>query len=184
MGKSKLPFVVAPKVSSRIETLGTDVSGKIKIERKGFLTVGEKSFMASANSQDTVIQSVMKISRAVSKKYKINQQEAYEQVVLAVTEPDKCSHPVYDDFSEGIAELATDMMIAEQRKQLMAAFCMPLYRVGDDITMDDVTGLHEDLVEALAKLYLDEEKKSVERLIRDDEEEKLENADVEEVEKK
>ena len=41
----KLPFVVAPKLKSKIETLGTEVSGKIEIERKGYLTVGEKGFM-------------------------------------------------------------------------------------------------------------------------------------------
>ena len=73
---SKLPFVVAPRANSRIELLGTEVSGQIEIERKGYLTVGEKSFMANVNSQDDVLQSVMKLSRTVAKKYKLGQQEA------------------------------------------------------------------------------------------------------------
>ncbi len=182
---SKLPFVVAPKVNSRIETLGSEISGKIEIERKGFLTVGEKSFMANVNSQDIVLQSVMKLSRSVGSHYKLGQQDAYQQVVLAVTEPEKCSHPVYDEFGTEIAELATLMMSMEQKKQLMMAFCMLLYRVDDSLTMDDIIDLHEDLIEALAQLFADEETKSLERLItREEEEEGPDDSDLGEIEKK
>lgn len=179
----KLPFVVAPKVNSRIETLGSDVSGKIEIERKGFLTVGEKSFMANVNSQENVLQVVMKLSRAVAKKFKINQQEAYEEVVKAVTEPRDCKYPVYDTYTEEIAELASLMMVTEQKKTLMMAYCMLVYRVDSSIEMDDVIDLHEDLVQELAQLYVDEESKSVERLVKD-EEDKPSSGEVDEVEKK
>lgn len=187
---SKLPFVVAPKVNSRIETLGSDVSGKIEVERKGFLTVGEKSFMANVNNQDNVLQSIMKTSRSVASHYKLGQQDAYQQVVFAVTEPEKCSHPVYDDFSGEIAELASLMMATEQKKQLMMAFCMLLYRVNDDITMDDIVDLHEDLVEALVQLFMDEEAKSLDRLVdkggeeEEEEEEGPDDGDLGEIEKK
>ena len=184
---SKLPFVVAPRVNSRIETLGSDVSGKIEIERKGFLTVGEKSFMANVTSQDEVLRTVMKVSRAVATKYQLGQQDAYQQVVLAITDPDNCSHPVYDDFTGEIAELATLMMVTEQKKQLMTAYCMLLYRVNEEIVMNDVIDLHEDLVDALAGLYTDEENKSVERLVGKDEEgdeEGPDGADLGEIEKK
>lgn len=182
---SKLPFVVAPKVNSRIETLGSEISGKIEVERKGFLTVGEKSFMANVNSQDTVLQSVMKLSRSVSTHYKLGQQDAYQQVVFAVTEPEKCSHPVYDEFGDEIAELASLMMSMEQKKQLMMAFCMLLYRVNSDITMDDIIGLHEDLIEALVQLFMDEEAKSLERLVdKKEEEEGPDDGDLGEIEKK
>ena len=115
----KLPFVVAPKVNSRIETLGTDVSGKIEIERKGFLTVGEKGFMANVNSQDAVLKAVMKLSRQVSKQYGIGQQEAYQEVVNAVTDPQSTHFPVFDDYSSEIAELTNQMMQQEQRNFLL-----------------------------------------------------------------
>ena len=182
---SKLPFVVAPKLSSRIEILGSDLSGKIEVERKGFLSVGEKSFMASADSQDNVLKEVMKLSRSVAKKYKLGQQDAYQQVVLAITEPEKCSHPIGEDFAEEIAELATTMMEGERKKRLMAAFCMLLYRVDDSLTMDEVVELHEDLVEALADLYADEEAKSVERLVsKEEKEEGPDGEGLDEIEKK
>lgn len=182
----KLPFVVAPKVNSRIETLGTDVSGKIEIERKGFLTVGEKGFMANVNSQDAVLQSVMKLSRTVSKKFSIGQQEAYQEVVNAVTDPNNTKYPVFDEYSQEIAELTNLMMQQEQRKTLMMAYCMLLYRVDQDLDMDDVIDLHEDLVGELAKLYLDEESKSLDRLIDKDEEnvEDVDSGDIDEIGKK
>jgi len=186
---SKLPFVVAPKVNSRIETLGSDISGKIEVERKGFLTVGEKAFMANVNNQDNVLQSVMKLSRSVASHYKLGQQDAYQQVVLAVTEPEKCSCPVYDEFTDEIAELASLMMATEQKKQLMMAFCMLLYRVNNDITMDDIVDLHEDLIEALTQLFMDEEAKSLDRLVdkeegEEEEEEGPDDGDLSEIEKK
>jgi hypothetical protein len=182
---SKLPFVVAPKVNSRIETLGSEISGKIEVERKGFLTVGEKSFMANVNNQDNVLQAVMKLSRSVATHYKLGQQDAYQQVVLAVTEPEKCSHPVYDEFGAEIADLASLMLVTEQKKQLMMAFCMLLYRVDDSLTMDDIIDLHEDLIEALAQLFMDEEAKSLERLVDKEEEEAgPDDGDLGEIEKK
>ena len=167
----KLPFVVAPRANSRIETLGSEISGKIEIERKGYLTVGEKAFMANVNGQDAVLQQVMKLSRLVSKKYKIGQQEAYNEVVSAVTTPDDCKHPVADHFGKEIGELGSAMLAAEHKKVFMMAYCMLLYRVDDDLSMDDIMDLHEDLVQALADLYIDEENKSTERLVKDENEE-------------
>ena len=167
----KLPFVVAPRANSRIETLGSEISGKIEIERKGYLTVGEKAFMANVNGQDVVLQQVMKLSRLVGKKYKLGQQEAYNQVVLAVTSPDECKYPVADHFGEEIGELGTAMLQSEQKKTFMMAYCMLMYRIDQDISMDDVMELHEDLVQALADLYVDEENKSTDRLVQDEKEE-------------
>ena len=181
---ANLPFVVAPRLNSRIEILGSDTSGKIEIERKGFLTVGEKSFMSNVASQETVLQAVMKLSRTVSSTYKLGQQDAYQQVVLAVTDPSACKYPVLDDFSSEIAELAALLMAAEQKKRLMMAYCMLVYRVNDDLTMNDVIELHEDLVDALADLYVDEENKSVERLVEKDEETQPDGGDLGEIEKK
>ena len=181
----KLPFVVAPKLESRVELLGSDKSGKIEIERKGYLTVGEKAFMANVNSQDVVLQLMLKLSGTVSKKYKLSQQEAYDTVVAAITQPAKCAHPVVDDFAEEVASLANAMMAQEQKRVLMMAYCLLVYRVDESLTIDDITDLHEDLVEALVDLYNDEEAKSIDRLLSEDEDpEKPDSEVVDAVEKK
>ena len=179
----KLPFVVAPKLNSRIETLGSEASGKIEIERKGFLTVGEKAFIANVNSQDEVLRLVLKLASSVSKKYKISQQDAYQAVVDSMTDPTNCAHPVMDDYPTEVAEMANAMMAQEQKKSFMMAYCLLLYRVDETIEMDDVIDLHEDLVDELVKLFRDEEAKSIDRLIDKDEEE-ISPEQVEEVEKK
>ena len=126
---SKLPFVVAPRLKPRMELLGTEASGQIEIERKGYLSVGEKGFMSSVHSQDAALQAVMKMSRQVAKKFGISQQEAYDEVVIAVTEPGKSNYPVYEEFGEEIASLAGLMMAQEQRKgmiKLFACCCIAL----------------------------------------------------------
>ena len=167
---SKLPFVVAPRLKPRLETLGTEASGQIEIERRGYLSVGEKGFMSSVQSQDVALHAVMKMSRQVAKKFGIGQQEAYEEVVIAVTEPGNSKYPVYDEFAEEIAGLAGLMVAQEQRKGLMQAFCLLLYRVNPELSIEDIQSLHEDLIAALSDLFVDEENKSIERLLEDQEE--------------
>ena len=180
----KLPFVVAPKIESKIETLGTEVSGQLEIERKGYLTDGEKAFMANVNNNDDVIREVMKLSRAVAKKYKLDQQSAYDQVVLAVSSPDECKYPVMDDFGDEITAVATNMMSSEARKQLMKAFCLLVFRVNKELEIDDIAELHEDLVSQLSHLYDAEESQSIERLVGATEDSTPESVDVEEAGKK
>ena len=181
----KLPFVVAPRLKPRLETLGTESSGQIEIERKGYLSVGEKGFMTSVHSQDAGLKAIMKTSREVAKKFKISQQEAYEEVVTAVTEPDKSKYPVFDEFSEDIAALAGIMMAQEARKTLMQAFCLLLYRVNPELEIDDINELHEDLIQALSDLFVDEEAKSVERLLADNEsEDEVPSDEIDAIEKK
>ena len=183
---SKLPFVVSPRLKPRMELVGTEASGQIEIERKGYLSVGEKGFMTNVVSQDVALHAVMKMSRQVSKKFKISQQEAYDEVVIAVTEPGQSNYPVYEEFGEEIAALAGLMMAQEQRKELMQAFCMLLYRVNSELQIDEVQSLHEDLISALSLLYTEEENKSVERLLDkdDDEEEVVTSDEVDELAKK
>lgn len=166
---AKLPFVVAPKLKSRIETLGSDASGRLEVERKGYLTVGEKAFMANTQGQDEVIKAIMKVSNAVAKKYKISQQEAYQEVLNGMSDPAKCDYSVTDDFPEELAEVAGVILAQEQKKTFMMAYCLLLYRVDENLEMVDVIDLHEDLVNDLVKLYQDEESKSVSRLIGEDE---------------
>lgn len=181
----KLPFVIAPKLKSKIETLGTDISGKIEIERKGYLTVGEKGFMANAQSQDTVLQKIMKLSRAVSKEFKLSQREAYDAVVESVTDAANCKYDLFKKHADEIAELASEMMVQESKKALMMAYCLLVYRVDEDIDMNDVVGLHEDLINELAAFYLEEEAKSIDRLIeKDEKEEEIESVDIDKIEKK
>lgn len=180
----KLPFVVAPKLKSKIETVGSEFSGKVEIERKGYLTVGEKAFMANVNNNDDIVQEVMKLSRNVSKKYDLDQQEAYEQVVLAVTAPKECQYDIADQYAEEITALATNMMTSEARKVLMKAFCLLVFRVDSELEMDDISDLHEHLVIDLAALYDEEEVESIDRLVGNAEEVAPESADVEEAAKK
>ena len=64
---AKLPFVVEPRRKPEIVTIGTEDSGTIEIVRKGYLTAGEKAFMQSQSSNDTVLRSLLSLAREVAK---------------------------------------------------------------------------------------------------------------------
>jgi len=181
---AKLPFVVAPRLKPRIETLGSDASGRLEVERKGYLTVGEKAFMANTQSQDEVIKAIMKVSNVIAKKYKISQQEAYQEVLNGLSEPAKSNYDVAENFPDELAEVAAVILAQEQKKTFMMAYCLLLYRVDEELEMVDVIDLHEDLVNDLVKLYQDEESKSVSRLVGEDKDEAVDDESMDLLEKK
>ena len=45
---ANLPFVVQPRLKPVMEQVGSDLSGKIEIERRGYVTVSEKAFVQAA----------------------------------------------------------------------------------------------------------------------------------------
>ena len=48
----KIPFVVQPNLKPVKEQVGTETSGKIEIERRGYVTVSEKAFVQAATEGD------------------------------------------------------------------------------------------------------------------------------------
>ena len=48
----KLPFVVQPRLKAIKERIGSEDAGYIEIERRGYLTSGEKSFVQQIQQQE------------------------------------------------------------------------------------------------------------------------------------
>jgi hypothetical protein len=71
-----------------------------------------------------------------------------------------------------------------QKKEIIQAACMALYRIGNGITVEDVIDFHPDLRAALAALYRDEEERSVDRILELRKEASDAETDAEVVEKK
>ena len=62
---AKLPFIVEPRLKPITEVLGTEASGQIEIERKGFLSASEKSFMQVQAQTDDTTQRMVALTRKV-----------------------------------------------------------------------------------------------------------------------
>lgn len=164
---AKLPFVVTPRLQPIIETIGNENIGTIQIERRGYLTAGEKNFMSSQFNSELVTRKTLSLCRKIATECKIGQEEAYEvlQQVLGVEGNSKHAQRVESKFAEEISDLSSSMVDINSRRSLIAAFCMVLYRVDPSVEFEDFLDLHPDLVSGLSSLYEEEEAKTIDRLV-------------------
>ena len=163
---AKLPFIVEPKLKPRLEVIGTEESGQIEIERKGYLTAAERSFMQSQLSDDTTTQEVVRLCRVIGQKDRIDMEEAYNLLSEAMTgsAQNKKAIKIAETYAEEIDSILSAMLAAEARKSLMSALCLLMYRIDAEVNLDQVMEMHPDLMDALVDLYKDEESRSTRRL--------------------
>ncbi len=170
----KLPFVVEPRLKPITERVGSEESGQIEIERRGYLATGEKAFTSNASSSDKTSELILSTVRKVASKYKIDAQEAYQLVTGTITgsENGNLVEKIQKDFTSELGEIAMSASTSIERMKFIKAFCMVLYRVDATCTAEDIMQLHPDLLEGLAGLYDEEEARSIERLLESMEDEK------------
>ena len=164
---AKLPFIVEPRIKPAMDTIGTDESGKIEIERRGFLTAAEKAFTQAQSTQDEVTQDMVKLCRKIGQECKIDMQKAYTVLSECMqSEGDSALHEkVLEAFQEEMSEIVTAMAAASSRTMVLNALCMLLYRVDAEFDVSEVMNLHPDILEGLDQLYRDEESRSTDRLM-------------------
>lgn len=173
---AKLPFVVAPRIEPEIVQLGNETCGIIEIERRGYVTAGEKAFVNSQLAQDDITSRVVDLCRKICSSHKVDMQKAYETVnVLFSGKTSRgLASKVQQEYSDEISEIITSMVAGEERKRLIHAFCMILYRVEGDFTAQDLYDLDPQLVNALSDFYEKEESRSINKitdaLVNEDEE--------------
>ena len=152
MSARKLPFVVQPRVKFTEETLGSEDSGQIKVERRGYVTVGEKA----------LTQEAMKGSHAVPELYAFMRNVAEDSnkepaQVLA----DLSTVPIPDYllvWEDEAAALLEAVQMESSRRQMVHATAILISRVDSQWTIEDTMKLHPDLVSALSEFYAKEEK--------------------------
>jgi len=165
---ASLPFVVQPKLQPIIERIGDDESGIIEIERKGFLSIAEKTFLQQGAGNDQVASHLLNIIRKVSVELKISADRAHDVIMdILANRPskDKYYGRISEEYAESLAEVTQLAMQAEGKKEYLKAICMIIHRINSDFNVADVSDIHPTLISALAQLCDDEENKSIERLV-------------------
>jgi hypothetical protein len=159
MAKKKvaLPFVVAPRREPIAELVGTEESGQFKIERRGYLTVAEKSFIQQASASDETIGRLNRLAGRIAREKGVQPQE----VVNELSSGD-FSSSLLEGYESEIDDIVTVMATFEQRRKIVAASCLLYFRISQDWSIEDTLDLHPDLIEALYLLFCDEDVKSVE----------------------
>lgn len=184
---ARLPFVVEPRLRPIIEKIGTPESGIIEVERRGYLTAGEKNFVQQIQQDDNSASSVISLSRKISREYSMGLEKAYNLVTSMMTgdqfEDEELLRVAEKQFATEVQEVIAALTASNSRSELVQAACMLMKRVDGDFQIEDVVSLHPDLVSGLSQLYRDEENRSIEKLKQNSEQEDT-NSSVEEIEKK
>ena len=160
MGSKKkgLPFVVQPRLKPIVEVVGSDLSGKIEIERKGYLTVSEKAIVQGGMDGDDGTRATITIAGKIAKAEGISINQVFEDF----------SAEVRPDYLETHQDLLVEMLAAmsnhENRLKLVAVTALLMTRVDPEWEPTQTSELHPDLQDAIFELYKDEEKKSIEAL--------------------
>lgn len=179
-----LPFIVEPRLAPIIEEIGSEESGKISCERRGYLSSGEKAFVQQAIGGDDTTLKIIGLSRKIANECSSTLEVAYGDAISIISGLGSSNSKLkeleikyFDEFNELMNSLAT----VQSKEQLIQAICMIKYRIDASVEVEEVMELHPDIIEGLSKLYKDEESKSVERLRGGSEDKKLSELSEEEV---
>ena len=153
-----LPFVVQPRLKPIVEIVGSEYSGQIEIERKGYLTVAEKTIIQNAMKQSPFMKEAFIKAREIAVAEGINVQQVFNDL-------SEDPQPAYlSKYTEIMTEILASMMGHEEKLRLIAATTLIITRVNPDWDPEATVSLHPDLQKALYDLYSDEEKRSIEAL--------------------
>lgn len=187
---AKLPFVVQPRRQPIIELIGSEDSGKIEIERRGYLTSGEKSFVQQVQQYDGGTGEIVTLSRRAARKYGLSMDKSYGLILQIISgetasnaADEKLAESIETDFADDLTAVVRGLSATQVREDLVMAACMLKYRVDPDYDIGDIADIHPDLISGLAALYRDEDRRSLEAfqdLVKDE----SSKESLEEIEKK
>lgn len=164
---AKLPFIVEPRLKPIMEEIGSEESGKIQVERRGYLTSGEKAFFQQAKQSDQGTSGLINLSRKISRATGLDMTKSYEAVVRVVSgEPgEEIDKVIETDFADELSNVLRDLTNGQTHDEILMAICLIKYRVDPTLDINEVMELHPDIVTGLANLYREEEMRSTQRLM-------------------
>jgi|TARA_R100000084_G_scaffold84260_1_gene39599 dihydropteroate synthase len=158
---AKLPFVVAPKIKTCKVRLGTEETGVVEIEKRGYLSVAEKSFVDSVLQQSDGVTQIVKLASTIARHRKISVETAYTQVVAAVSaeKKTKAQEEIAAEYADEINEIQSGMMESMSRKSIACTTILIQCRLNPDWTIEDTMTLQPELLAEFNRFYDSEEAK-------------------------
>lgn len=166
-----LPFVVQPKKNTEIVRLGNEQVGVIEIERKGYLSVAEKTFVDNVMQGSDGVSGLVHLANKVSREQKTTPEKAYLAIteVMSGVSVGKLESIISTEYSEEIAEVSTKMTDAIQRRSIAATTILIQTRINHEWTVADTLTLDPELLTDFTMLYDREEQR--EPVVKEKEEE-------------
>lgn len=156
---AKLPFVVAPKLQSKIVKIGNEEVGVVEIEKRGYLSVAEKSFVDSVMQSSDGVAGLVRIASVIGRKRKISTEKAYTLLIGVIDGSGKPSinAEISEEYGEEIAKIQSQMADSLQRKAIAATTILIQTRINADWTIEDTMELRLELLGEFAAFYDSEE---------------------------
>ena len=162
MAKKKertLPFVVQPRLKPIIEQVGSEESGQIEIERRGYLSVAEKSWVQALEAQDDTQGRLHRLAIKIAAELGMEPADALDLVAKS-----ELRDPRLAEYHEELMETMQAMQQFGERRKIAGATCLIVNRVDPSWEVEDSLKLHVDIIDGLYVLYLEEEARSIEAL--------------------
>jgi len=158
---TKLPFVVAPKSKTKIVQVGNEEVGLLEIEKRGYLTVAEKSFVDSVMQNSDGIASLVRLASVIGRKRKISTEKAYSLLISVIdgTGSTGACNAIADEYGAEIAEIQSQMAESIQRKLIAVTTILIQTRINSEWTIEDTMQLQPGLLEEFGRFYDSEEQK-------------------------
>lgn len=152
---AKLPFIVAPKFQTKKVKIGTEELGIVEIEKRGYLSVAEKSFVDSVMQGTDGVAMIVRLANTVSRKKKITVEKAYNIIVqiLSQTSTTGVASEIADEYTDDLANIQTQMIDSLRRKSIAATTILIQSRINPEWTIDDTLTLDPDLLQYFVDFY-------------------------------
>lgn len=156
-----LPFVVQPKKNTEKIKVGNDEVGVFEIERKGYLSVAEKSFVENVTQGSDGVSTLVRLANQVAKEFKVAPEKAYVAITDAISgkNDSKLAESISEKYADELAFATSRMAESMQRRQIAAATVLLQTRVNHEWTIQDTMELDPVIVEELGNLYDREEQR-------------------------
>lgn len=154
-----LPFVVQPKRKFTKTKIGTPETGIVEIERRGYLTVSEKSFVDSVTQGTDGVTAIVSLATRVSAKTKHTIDDSFNAVMKAVQGDleDAFALKIKEEYTDEISSILSQMADSMQKRSLAATTILIQSRIDPDWTIDDTLDQDPALLMAFADFYSQEE---------------------------
>ena len=154
-----LPFVVQPKKKFTKVRLGTESTGILEIERRGYLTVSEKSFVDSVTQGTDGINAIVNLATRIATKTKHTTEQAFNAVMNAVQGDlsDKFALNIREEYPDELSSIISQMADSVAKRSMAAATILIRSRIDPEWTVEDTLEQDPALIQAFADFYGQEE---------------------------
>lgn len=155
-----LPFVVKPRLAPIEEEIGSELSGTIKIERRGYLSVAEKAWVQVYEAGDDSQGALYRLAVEIGSDLSMEPGEVFKLISTQEGNQD----PRITPYASRLLSAIQEVNASQERRKYVMATCLIHSRIDPKWELEDTMDLHPDILNGLADLFADEEVKSIQAL--------------------